>query len=165
MTVNCIPTPVHADGVVYLMSGYRGQMLQAVRLRAAKGDVTDTKSLLWSHRDSTSYVPSALLYGGRLFFLRQNSAVLSCLDAATGKVHFAGQRMRGLGTVYASPVGVAGRIYITGRNGTTKVIAAGDRYRELSSNKLDDTFDGSAALVGDRIYLRGRKSLYAIGVK
>ncbi|MEE2888096.1 MAG: PQQ-binding-like beta-propeller repeat protein [Planctomycetota bacterium] len=162
MTVNCIPTPVYADGLVYLMSGYRGRMLQAVRLEGASGDITDSPQVVWQHREATSYVPSGLLMGSELYFLRGNTAVLSCLDAKTGKVHYGGQRLRGLRTIYSSPIGVADRFYITDRGGITKVIGTGTKYQELASNKLEDTFDASAAIVGDRIYLRGRRYLYAI---
>ena len=36
MTTNCIPTPIHHEGVVYLMSGFRGSALQAIRLEGAR---------------------------------------------------------------------------------------------------------------------------------
>ena len=36
-------------------------------------------------------------------------------------------------------------------------------FEVLAKNTLDDGFDASPALVGDEIYMRGYKSLYAIG--
>ena len=87
---------------------------------------------------------------------------LSCLDAATGKVHFEGAKMEGLRTIYSSPVGAGNRIYFTSRGGATKVIQAGETYEELATNQLDDEFDASPAIVGDVIYLRGWKYLYCI---
>ena len=165
MTVNCIPTPIHANGLVYLMSGYRGNKLQAVRLKGATGDVAKGNNLVWTHDRSTSYVPSSLVYENCIYFLRKNSGVLSCLDATTGKPHFEGQRLAGIRSVYASPVGAAGRVYITSRKGTTNVFKVGAEYRELASNKLDDEFDATAAIVGDAIYLRGRAHLYCIAEK
>lgn len=115
MTVNCIPIPIHANGIAYLMSGYRGQMLQAVRLAGANGDLQGSDHVVWQHTRSTSYVPSATLHNGRLYFLRGNTAVLSCLDAKTGDVLFEGRRLPGLRQVYSSPIGADGRIYITSR--------------------------------------------------
>jgi outer membrane protein assembly factor BamB len=162
MTLNCVPTPIHADGVVFLMSGFRGNALQAVRLRGAEGDLDESDHLLWSHDDRTSYTPSALLYDGLLYFLRTNSAELTCLDAATGEVRYTGQRLQGLREVYSSPVAVAGRVYITSREGVTKVLRAGPKYEVLATNELDDVFDGTAAIVGDEILLRGRRSLYCL---
>lgn len=162
MTPNCIPSPACADGVVYLMSGFRGNALQAIRLAGAKGDLADSDNVLWRHNEGTSYVPSQLVYDGFLYFLRTNSGVLSCLDAKTGKVHYEGEKL-GFKMIYASPVGAAGRVYLTSRDGVTKVIKLGATYEELATNTLDDGFDASAAIVGDTLLLRGRKSLYCIG--
>ena len=166
MVANCIPSPIHVDGIVYLMSGHRGNSLQAIKVKGAKGDITDSeKHLLWEHRQSTSYTPSGLVYDGNIYFLRSNNGLLSCLDAKTGKVHYQGQRLSGIRNVYSSPVGAAGRIYITGREGVTKVIKPGGEYEELASNRLDDGFDATAAIVGNELYLRGRKHLYCIASK
>ena len=162
MTVNCIPMPIHANGVVYLMSGYRGQMLQAVQLAAAKGDLQGSDKLLWKHTRSTSYVPSATLVNDRLYFVRGNTAVLSCLDAKTGRVLYEGQRLPGLREVYASPIAADGRVYFTSREGVTIVIAEGPDFAQLAVNRLDDEVDASAAVIGDRIYMRGRRFLYCI---
>ena len=43
------------------------------------------------------------------------------------------------------------------------LVESGTEYEELATNKLDETFDGTAAIVGDEIYLRGRETLYCIG--
>jgi len=163
MTLNSIPTPIVRDGVAYLMSGFRGAMLQAIRLSGAKGDLTDSEHVLWSHKRQTSYVPSALLYGQHLYFLRSNNAVLSCIDAATGEVRYEGQRLPGLRTVYASPVAADGRVYFTSRDGVTKVVKAGGAFEELATNELDDAFDASPIVLGDRMFLRGHRSLYCLG--
>ena len=40
MTMNPIPSPVYDDGMVFLMSGFRGNNLKAIRLADAKGDIT-----------------------------------------------------------------------------------------------------------------------------
>ena len=165
MTYNTVPTPIVRDGVAYLMSGFRGAMLQAIRLAGAEGDITDSDHVLWSHDRQTSYVPSALLLGEHIYFLRSNSAVLSCLDAATGEVQFEGQRLAGMRTVYSSPLGADGRVYLTSREGVTKVIKAGGEYQELATNELDDVFDASPIVLGSRMYLRGQGSLYCLGSK
>jgi len=162
LTRNCIPSPLYADGVVYLMSGYRGSALQAIRLEGAKGDITDGDELLWTHGRKTSYTPSGLLYDGLIYFLSGNTGSLSCVDAASGEVLYEGLRLDGIREVYASPVAVDGRVFVTGRKGVTKVLAHGPKYEELASNELDDGFDASAVIVGDELYLRGTKHLYCI---
>ena len=61
--------------------------------------------------------------------------------------------------MFASPVGAAGRVYITGRDGTTLVLRHGPTYEVLAKNTLDDGFDASPALVDNEIYLRGYRYL------
>ena len=39
MTTNTIPTPNYRDGTAYLMSGFRGANLQAVKLQGASGEL------------------------------------------------------------------------------------------------------------------------------
>lgn len=162
MTANAIPTPVSANGLLFVTSGFRGNALKAIRLAGARGDLTGTPAVVWSHDRDTPYVPSPLLYNGVLYFLKHNTGILSALDAATGKVHYGPARLEGIEGVYASPVGAAGRLYIAGRNGATAVLAAGPELKVLALNRLDDGFEASPAIVGGEIYLRGRRHLYAI---
>jgi outer membrane protein assembly factor BamB len=161
LTANAIPTPVSGDGIVYLTSGFRGSALLAVKLSAARGDVTGTPAVLWRYDQDTPYVPSPLLYAGGLYFLKSNSAILTRLDAGTGEKHFSA-RLEGLDTVYASPVAAADRVYVTDRKGATAVIGAGRDMKVLAVNTLDDGFDASPALADGDIYLRGRRHLYRI---
>ncbi|MDE0089546.1 MAG: PQQ-binding-like beta-propeller repeat protein, partial [Candidatus Poribacteria bacterium] len=46
MTGNVIPTPIAADGFVYLISGFRGAALQAVNLANAMGDITESEEAI-----------------------------------------------------------------------------------------------------------------------
>jgi outer membrane protein assembly factor BamB len=162
LTLNVIPSPVSADGMVYATSGFRGNALRAVRLADARGTVADGAGLAWSYDRDTPYVPSPLLYRGGLYFLKSNSGILTKLDAKTGTPSYAQQRLDAVPNVYASPVAADGRIYIVGREGTTVVLAAGPELKVLATNTLDDHFDASPALVDREIYLRGQKRLYRI---
>ena len=73
------------------------------------------------------------------------------------------ERLEGLQNVYASPVAADGRIYVVGRDGVAAVLGAGPTLEVLAVNALDDEIDASPALVGEDIYLRGRRYLYRIG--
>ena len=162
VTPNAIPSPVAADGLVYLLSGFRGNQLYAVRLDGARGDLTGTDAIVWSLEEDTPYVPSPVLHDGILYFLKSNNGILSAYDARTGARHYGPQRLPGIRNVYASPVAAGGRLYIPSREGTTLVIDAGPRLDVLATNTLDDGFDASPAVVGDEIFLRGHRSLYCI---
>ena len=162
LTPNPIPSPVAAEGMVYLMSGYRGNNLKAVRLADAKGDITGTAALVWSADRDTPYVPSPLLYDNVLYFLKGNTGVLSAFDAKSGKPHYQVQRIEGVPNVFASLVGADGKIFVLGQDGSAAVIKHGPTYEVLATNKLDDRFDASPALVAGEIYLRGYKNLYCV---
>jgi outer membrane protein assembly factor BamB len=163
LTMNPIPSPVYEDGLVVLMSGFRGNDLRAVRVADAKGNIDGTSAVVWSFDRDTPYVPSPILVGGVLYFLKTNSGILSAFDAKTGKPHYQNQRLEGVPNVFASPVAAAGRVYFPGREGTTAVIKAGPAFETLATNTLDDGFDASPALVENVMYMRGLKYLYAIG--
>ena len=161
LTANSIPSPVHGEGVVYATSGFRGNALYAIKL-GKEGDLTGTESVLWSHNKGTPYVPSPLLYQGRLYFFSSNTGILSVFDAKTGKPLIDGARIEGLQGVYASPVGAGGRVYLVGRNGTSVVLRASDTLEILATNALEERIDASPALAGTDLLLRGQESLYCI---
>lgn len=161
-TTNAIPSPVAADGLVYLMSGYRGNRLDAVRYGEAAGDITGSGAVAWSLDRDTPYVPSPLLHGGVLYFTKGNNGILSAYDALSGRQHYGPERLPGIRSVYASPVAAGGRVYLPSRDGTTVVIAAGPAFEVLAVNLLDDGFDASPAAVDGELYLRGRQYLYCI---
>ena len=164
MTANVIPTPVSDFGMVYAISGFRGSSLLAIKL-GRTGDLTDTDAIAWKHGKSTPYVPSPLLYGDKLYFYSGNNPILSCFNAKTGQPVFSEERLEGPSGVYASPVGAGGRVYLAGRNGTSVVLKQSDKFEILATNKLDEKFDASPAIVGNELFLRGHDYLYCIAEK
>ena len=95
LTPNTIPTPVTGHGMVFVMSGFQGNSIQAIKL-TARGDVSDTASVVWNVRKSAPYVPSPVLSGERLYMSKTNDAYLSCLNALTGEVHYQDQKLEDL---------------------------------------------------------------------
>jgi outer membrane protein assembly factor BamB len=165
LTMNAIPSPVHdGNGLVILMSGFRGNDLKAIRVADARGNIDGTAAIVWGFDRDTPYVPSPILVDGVLYFLKSNSGILSAFDAKTGKPHYQNQRLENVPNVFSSPVAASGRVYITGQEGSTIVIKAGPAFEVLATNHLDDGFDASPALVDNEIFLRGRTFLYAIAV-
>ncbi len=98
----------------------------------------------------------------KLYFLKVNNGYLSCLDAKDGKEYYSNQKLEGIKDIFASPVGVKDRIYISGENGIFYTIKHGSDFGVLSQNKLEDSFYASPAVIGDNLYLRGTKYLYCI---
>jgi outer membrane protein assembly factor BamB len=164
LTANVIPSPVADRETVYSMSGFKGNSLLAIKL-GHTGDLTGTDAIAWSHGKSTPYVPSPLLYGDKLYFFAGNNGMLSCYDAKSGKALIDAERLEDLKNVYASPVGADGRVYLVGRNGAVLVIKNSDKLELLATNKLDEQFDASPAIVGKDLFLRGHEYLYCIEEK
>jgi len=163
MTGNVIPTPVANGELVYCISGYRGSALLAIRYGKAMGDIAETPAIAFSYEGKgTPYVPSPLLYGDELYFLQENRAVLSCVDAQTGKAYYARERLEGIKDAYASLVAAADRVYVVGRAGNTAVLQRGHELKVLATNSLDESFSASPAIVGKEMYLRGQRHLYCI---
>jgi len=156
-----ISSPVALDDMVICMTGYRASAAYAIPL-VSTGDITGTDSIRWSYNRNTPYVPSPLLYGQRLYFTKVNQAVLSCLDAKTGKPLMEAVSLPDLRELYASPLGAADRIYFVGRGGTTVVIKNQPRLEVLAVNRLDDPIDASPAAAGKELFLRSKKRLYCI---
>ena len=162
MTPNSIPSPVAANGYVYLMSGFRGNAFRGIHLAEATGDITGSDAVVWEYNQDTPYVPSPLLYKGIIYFLKSNNGILTAFNVETGQVYYGPQRLQGVSGVYASIVGASDRVYIAGRGGTVNVIQHGPEFKVLAENKLDDSFNASPAVVGSELYLRGGQYLYCI---
>lgn len=161
-TIGPVIGPLVAGDVLYAMNDYQKPFVHALRLTGAAGELAGTEHELWTYRRNAPYVPMPLVVGELLFFLRGSSGTLQCLEAATGKVVYDGERLREK-EIFASPVAVGDRVYVPARSGTTIVFRAGREYQELARNELDAVFDGSPVVIGDRLYLRGRTKLYCIG--
>ncbi len=163
-TVNVIPSPVAGHGMVYVMSGFRGSTLHAIKL-GKTGDLTGTDSIAWKFDRGTPYVPSPLLYGDKLYFHKVNDAFISCFDAIKGTPHYVEERLTGVHGIYASPLGAADKVYVIGRDGGALVLKNSAKLEVLATNRLDDRIDASPAAVGKELFLRGHQSLYCIAEK
>ena len=159
---NVVSSPVAGFGMVFAGNSYDWQAMLAIRLAGAKGDLTDTDQVAWKLNRLTPYVSSPLLYDDTLYFLRHNQNILSRLEPKTGRARGEPLRVEGIRDIFASPVGAAGRIYITGRDGVTVVLRHDRENATLAVNRLDDVFSASAALVDNELYLRGERFLYCI---
>jgi outer membrane protein assembly factor BamB len=160
---NPIATPVVINGIAIFMSGHQEPAAVAVPLDA-QGDVTGTEKVAWQLDDgSTPYIASPVLYDGLLYITKNRNAILSCVDAKTGKIVGGPKRLPELETLYASPVAAAGRIYFPSLEGNTVVIKHGPELEILATNPLDEQIiDATPAIVGNDLILRGENHLYCI---
>jgi outer membrane protein assembly factor BamB len=109
------------------------------------------------------YVASPLFYEGRVYLIK-DGGLLSSLDAKTGKPYYLQERIEAPGSYYASPVAADGRIYLASLSGKVTVIKAGGEKPEiLHQADFGERVFATPALVGNRIYFRTQRKLYALG--
>ena len=122
------------------------------------GDVTKS-NVLWQQTRGVPEVPSPLVYRDRVWMIR-NGGLLTCLDLADGQIKFQ-KRVGEGGGYYASPVAGDGRIYVASDSGVVAVIQAGDKFRVLARNQINEPILATPALVDGTLYVRTTKQLLA----
>jgi outer membrane protein assembly factor BamB len=170
LTGQSTPTPVAAEGLLYLATGSQGESNRpvfAVR-PGASGDISLPKGqessefVAWFHPRASAYTSSPLVYRGRMYVVNDNG-ILTVSDAKTGKEIYKA-RAGGTGNTFsASPWAADGKIYLLSEDGHTFVIEAGDRYVELAKNSLDEMSFASPALAPNTLFMRTQTRLYRIG--
>jgi hypothetical protein len=66
------------------------------------------------------------------------------------------------GTYGASPVLAEGRLYFLAEDGSTTVIAADRKFKQLAKNSLEGLCKASPAISDGRIFIRSQGSLFCI---
>ena len=159
---NAIPMPVHQNGVIYVMSGYRDPRLMAIKL-GREGDLTGTDSILWSQTRGLAYTTSPVLHDNKLYVLTDNG-LLSAFNATTGEPHFAQVRLPKPYNFKASPVGANGKLYLATEDGDVVVLKMGEKFEVIATNTLtDQVFIATPVIAGGDLFLRGKDQLFCIG--
>jgi outer membrane protein assembly factor BamB len=158
---NVIPVPVHHNGVVYVMSGYRDPKLMAIKL-GKDGDLTGSDAIAWSHTRGLAYTTSPVLYDNKLYVVTDNGMV-SAFNAVTGEPFYAQTRLPKTYNFKASPVGANGKLYLPTEDGDVVVLKLGEKFEVLATNTLtDQVFIASPVIADGEIYLRGQNTLFCI---
>jgi outer membrane protein assembly factor BamB len=97
--------------------------------------------------------------------LRSNNGQLTCLNATDGSVNYTLEKLEGTGTIFASPVGVQDRLYISSQSGITYVVREGKNFEVIAKNTLNDGNFASFAIAGDELFIRSFQNLYCISEK
>ena len=162
-----IGTPVAGNGLVYVTGGYPPvRPIYAIR-PGAEGDISlqkgqeSSQSIAWSNMTEGTYIPTPLLYDGYLFTLNING-VLTAYDPQTGKRAFRGRIGTG-GAFSASPVGAAGRLYISSEDGEVYVISATPDMKQIAKNDMKEVIMATPAISDGLIVLRTMGHLYGVG--
>ncbi len=130
------------------------------------GDVTKTH-VLWRKTKGLPYVPSAILYKGQ-YFMVKDGGLVTAYDAKTGKDLYVQERSAATGRYYASPVAANGNIYtVTLDNGTFTVFKAGEELPDVVAKNppLGEKVSATPAIVGNTLYVRSANHLWAFAEK
>ncbi len=155
-------SPTAEGGVVFAAN--IGEYVAAVRT-GGSGDVTLTH-VAWKGEQGLPDIASPLADGKRVYLL-QTEGLLTCYDAAKGKVlwdHDFEAIFR------ASPSLVGDKVLIVGdksskQAGRVWIVSAADAFRQLGTASVGESVAASPAFAPGRMYIRGEKHLFCIGGK
>jgi hypothetical protein len=154
--------------MVYISSGApdgSSQPIIAIRAGArddiTPSDIEETRQFIAWSTTGGSYVPSAILYGGYYYTVRDRGFI-TCHEAETGKLVYGKQRIAVGATFSASPWAYNGKVFVMSEDGTTFVIESGRTYRLVAENRLDAYALASPAIAGGNVVIRTIGHLYAI---
>lgn len=154
-------TQAEWDGLVnYLKQGTN--RLIAVRA-GGSGDLT-ASHIAWEKKKGLPYVPSALLYRGALFIIK-DGGLASSFAAASGQPHYEQERLGFSGSFYASPVAANGHIYLINLDGKAATLAAGDKLNVVWKADFREKVAATPAIAEDTLYVRTATKLIAFGNK
>jgi len=165
-----VPTPVVADGLVFLTSAHGPVApLYAIRLTAA-GDIslkpgeTSNPSVAWSYSRDGAYMITPVVYGDYLYNAK-NNGVLSCYRAKTGERMYQTRLGGGTSGFTASPVAGDGKIYFSSEDGDVFVVKAGPAFELLATNPMGDVCMASPAVSQGVVYFRTKSQVVAVAAK
>lgn len=156
-----VASPVSANGVVYVGHGFRGNFMGAYTL-SGEGDIAGSSHVLWTKTRNTPDIASFLLSENRLYFFKEKTGILSCVDAKTGEPFYETKRVPGASYLYASPIAAGGHVYITDRSGAITVIKDSERLEVVAENQMGQTVDATPAPVDNQLFIRGQQDLFCI---
>ena len=165
MSATTIPMPFAYDGLLYIDGG-RGSSMFAVRPGAA-GDISLSKAesankyVVWSQPRGGTYLPTPVAYEGGIYTLTE-TGILTRFDAKMGKQTYK-TRIDPAATAFTtSPWAYNGKLFCLSEEGQTFVIAAGETFKLLHVNELDEMAQATPAIVGERLLVRTETKLYSI---
>jgi outer membrane protein assembly factor BamB len=158
------PTPVVADGLIYLNSAH-GKFSPVFAVKpSAKGDITladdSTKNqyIAWSVKRGGAYMQTPLIYNGLLYNLQVNGR-LTCFDAKTGEVKY----NQSLNDAFsASGIAADGKVYFSSETGIIYVVKAGPVYELLAKNDMGDVCMATPGISGNILIFRTRHFVAAV---
>jgi outer membrane protein assembly factor BamB len=162
-----VASPIIWHDLAILTSAHgKYRPMRAVRLDAT-GDITPpemgatNQAVIWCHPRKGNYLQTPIAVGDLLWGC-SNDGIVTCFDAATGKIHYE-ERIGGGGQGFtASPVSANGKLYFTGELGDVFVLDATNKFTVVATNKLDGNCLATPAISDGALFFRTTEKLVAI---
>ncbi len=152
-----VTSPVSGSGLVYA-AGPKGQPVVAFK-DGGKGDVTGTHRA-WEFTEAPTDWATPLLYDGKMFVLDGGKRILSRIDPQTGEKVWSG-KLDVQDSIWSSPLGADGKIYLLSEDGVLLVLSAGDEFKVLNRVALEESPTRSSVVpVDGGILVRSAHHLY-----
>ena len=158
-TEQFVASLVYNGELLFLTCGFPDRYMLGIR-PDGHGNVTRTHEL-WRRDQDCSYVPSPIAFGS-YFLVVSDTGVASCVKAEDGSLVWR-QRLKGRHS--ASLVSAGGLVYLLSDRGTMTVVRPGREFEVVATNEIGQGANASPAVSDGRMYLRGDKELFCIGVQ
>ena len=154
------PVPVHAHGLLYVVSGLAGNTY--VVRPGGSGDVTATHRVWDAPRVGGRDQPAPAVVGD-FVLIASMSGILTTYDAKTGRIHFTER----LGSALAaSPLVAHGLVYFQMENGEVIVIKPGRTLEIVARNSIgaprSEIFRAALSPIQGQLFTRSRTVVYCI---
>ena len=165
-----VPTPLFADGLIYLTSAHGNlRPMRAIRPDAT-GDITASTpdgtnaAIAWVHPRQGCYMQTPIVVSNRVYGCT-DSGVVTCFDSQSGRMLYS-ERLSSLAQGYtASPVSDGRHLYFPGEIGKVLVVPVSDTFSTVATNDLGEICMATPAIAEGTLFFRARSKLIAIGRK
>lgn len=144
------PSPAFGSGLIFAANEYA--TLVAI-------DPNDGYKIKWEADEFLPEVSSPVV-SNNLLFIATSYGALVCYDALTGDKYWEKEYNDGF---YSSPIVVEGKLYAIDRGGNVHIVKVDKLFKEIATPKMHEEIVTTPAFADGRVYIRGKKFLYAIG--
>jgi len=162
-----VPTPIFANGLIYLTSAHGNlRPMRAIRPDAT-GDITASMptgtnaAIAWVHPRQGNYMQTPIVIRNRLYGCTDNG-VVTCFDSKSGAILYS-ERLAGPAQGYtASPISDGRHLYFPGETGKVVIVPVSDEFSTVAVNDLGDNCMATPAIVDGTIYFRTQNKVIAV---
>jgi outer membrane protein assembly factor BamB len=158
--VNCLygevaPSAAYSGGLVFTANEYA--TASAIDISGRDPE----PAVLWEWDEYLPNTSSPLAHEPYLILATADGFV-NCLNTRTGTVYWEQEFDEGF---YSSPIRVADRVYLMDLTGVMQIFSMDSTFELLGSPAIHEDITSTPAFAGDRIYIRGRQTLYCVGTE